>query len=246
MKPPHRDPMEAELLRRAQSGEEEALVALLRLWQPALESIARTLHRRHARLGFDTHDLVATAIRRLLHLGGGQVGDTTGREALGRILRSAYVDKVREEVSRRRRQAEALRAAPSQQNAPTPPAEVPAGLSADDWELVLLWKQGLSWAQIGEHLGIPPNTARKRWHRLMYRLRQRQTRRAAELDQAGAPPVQDSGERTLPPDRSSRATRTSSPDAEASSSPDDPEAPRSEDPPSDRAADRDPRPDPPA
>lgn len=245
MKPPQRDPMEADLLRRAQAGDEEALVALLRLWQPALESIARTLHRRHARLGFDTHDLVATAIRRLLHLGAGQVGDATGRVALSRILRSAYVDKVREEVSRRRRQAEAIRAAPPRQDAPTPPAEVPAGLSADDWELVLLWKQGLSWAQIGEHLGIPLNTARKRWHRLMSRLRQRQSRRAAEpdpRDDASAP--QPSDERV--PGPLDRTTRSSPSDEAASRPPVDPEAPRAEDRPSDRAADHDPRSGPPA
>lgn len=196
MSAPQRDPMEADLLRRAQAGDEDAIGDLLRLWQPSLEAIARTLHRRHTRLGFDTHDLVATTIRRILQVGGGTVGEAAGREALGRILRSAYIDKVREEMSRRRRQAEALRAAPQRHDAPTIPAEVPAGMTADDWELVLLWKQGLSWSQIGAHLGIPHATARKRWHRLMRRLRVRRPTRSGEAasaspDDPAAPPGGD-------------------------------------------------------
>jgi len=168
---------EAELLRRAQAGDDAAIEELLRRWQPSLESIARSLHRRHARLGFDTHDLVSTTFRRLLRIGPGAIGESSGRSLLARILRSAYVDKVRDEVGRRRRQAEAVRrvqsAAPSEPTIERNPAAVSQHMAPGDWELVLLWKQGLSWIQIGEHLGIPDDTARARWHRLMKRLRER-------------------------------------------------------------------------
>lgn len=176
MSDPAHGESEDALLRRAQAGDDEALGALLQRWQPSLEGIARSLHRRNARLGFDTHDLVATTIRRLLRIGPGNVREAAGRALLRRILRGAYVDKVRDEVSRRRRQAEAIRSAPASRP-DAAPRDVPGEMHADEWELILLWKQGLSWAQIGAHLAIPPETARRRWHRLMARLRNRRAAR---------------------------------------------------------------------
>lgn len=210
-----RHDLEAELLRRAQAGDDAAIRELLRLWQPSLESIARSFNRRHSRLDFDTHDLVSTTIRRMLRIDPDAIGDSSGSTLLSRILRDAYVDKVRGEVGRRRRQAEAVRRAPSADDrAPAhelEPSEVPRELAPEEWELVLLWKQGLSWSQISEHLGVPSETARRRWHRLMRRLREQRPARsdaeasASEFDreatQEGDPPFDPTVDRDPPPDR---------------------------------------------
>lgn len=201
---------EDELLRRAQQGDEEALDRLLRLWQPSLEAIARSLNRRHARLGFDTHDLVATTIRRLLNIGPGGIKDAAGRALLRRIVQRVHIDKLREETARQRRETEVMRAMPERRVDAEPPHGVDleaAPTTPEEWELVLLWKQGLSWTQISEHLGVSIDAARRRWHRLMHRLRVR---------------------------------RDPGADAGASELPDDPEGPRAGDPPSGRAAGRDP------
>jgi len=165
---------EAELVRRARAGDQEALASLLRLWQPSLESIARALLRRHGPLGFETHDLVATSIRRLLGGRGVSLGGDSDLGLLQHILREVYAEKVRGEIRRRRRETESVHSRDPAERGGLP-EEWSRGLAPEEWELVLLWKQGLSWAQISEHLGVPAETARKRWHRLMRRLREKST-----------------------------------------------------------------------
>lgn len=208
--------IEAQLLRRAQGGDDAAIEELLRRWQPALVKIARALNRRHARLGFDTHDLVSTTFRRLLRIGTGAIANPDGRKLLATILRDAYADKVRDAKGRQRREAEAARLA-SPAREPTPPGGdagfnevLPTGMQRDidpdDWALIMLWKQGHSWAQIGQTLQLTPETARARWHRLMRRLRE---------------------------------TRSPKGPSGASASARDSEAPRAEDRSSDQAEDRD-------
>lgn len=163
---------EAELIRRARGGDQEALAQLLRLWQPSLESIARALQRRHGRLGFETHDLVQTSIRRLLGGRGVSLENDSDLGLLQHILREVYAEKVRGEMRRRRRETASVQGK-EQHELHDIPEEWQHGLNPEEWELVLLWKQGMSWAQISTHLGIPAETARKRWHRLMRRLRER-------------------------------------------------------------------------
>ncbi len=163
---------EAELVRRARAGDSEALAALLRLWQPSLEAIARALQRRYGRMGFDTHDLVATSIRRLLRGGHAGLQDDADAGLLHHILRDSFTEKVRGELRRRRRETASVQAQDRRDASPAP-IDLPRSMSPEEWELVLLWKQGLSWTQIAEQLAVPLETARKRWHRLMRRLRER-------------------------------------------------------------------------
>jgi len=218
---PQSNESERELIRRAKEGDADAISGLLQQWQPALEGIARSLHRRYGRLGFDTHDLVATSIRRLLRNRAGVPADERDLAFLQHILRDAYSEKARMELRRRRHETAAHREHSHAEPAPEPITTAPAeqSLPADwspratpeEWELVLLWKQGLSWEQIGAHLEVPAETARKRWHRLIRQIRERE---GSKLARAG--------------------------EASPGASP----APPSADPPSDRAADRDRRSDP--
>lgn len=199
---------EAHLVRRAREGDAEALAELMRFWQPALEQIARSLHRRYGRLGFDTHDLVATSIRRLLRRRGGAGAEERDLAFLHHILRDAYSEKARAELRRRRHESAAARERRWSHGDPSPPTPLlPSerhadgrwlkGVTPDDWELVLLWKQGLSWSQIGEHLDVPPETARKRWHRMLRRLREQRREAEAtggEASVSGSPaPPSESG-----------------------------------------------------
>ncbi|MFO0895446.1 MAG: sigma-70 family RNA polymerase sigma factor [Phycisphaerales bacterium] len=167
---------EAELLRRARRGDTAAFTALLDMWRPALERIARRLLSRHGRMGFDTGDLVQTtllrAIQRLPEAQSDQFSPL-----LATMMRGLWIDKLREATARQRHEAEVAGAragaeVPSPADAPAHDAEnLRSATGPEDWSLLMMWKEGISYRAMGEALGISADAAKARLHRLLFRIR---------------------------------------------------------------------------
>jgi len=98
--PPQNMLMTHELLRRAQSGDSEALEALMTRYRPRLERWASGRLPGYARSLLDTDDLVQEALMRALH--GLNLIEEQGPGTFQAYVRQAILNRIRDQLRRAR------------------------------------------------------------------------------------------------------------------------------------------------
>ncbi|MBC7836083.1 MAG: sigma-70 family RNA polymerase sigma factor [Phycisphaerales bacterium] len=176
------------LASRMRSGDREAVAAFVSEYGPLIRRRVRGKLSAATRRLFDSQEILSTLSRRLdLYVRAGRLEATSESQLWALVFKmadAALIDKVR--VTQRLRSVEGedspLAAAmlarfdrSARRSSDGPEFELDELLrslpTAADRQLLSLWLLGNSLKVIGEHLGVPADTARQRWHTLRERLR---------------------------------------------------------------------------